>query len=200
MKQIVLQAEPREKTGKEVSKKLRKKGLIPAILYGKGIEPIPLNIKYSEFEKIYNKYKGETVIFTLEFPNNKEFKKQAILKDIQKDPVTDLFIHLDFQSVEEGRPIEVEVPLEFVGKPIGITKGGILEIMLHELTIECLPTEIPDKIVVDISGLDIGDSLHVKDLQVPQGLKVKDHPEETVATVVAEEEATEEVAPTEEKV
>ncbi|MFN3407325.1 MAG: 50S ribosomal protein L25, partial [Caldimicrobium sp.] len=128
-------------------------------------------------------------------------KKQAILKEIQKDPVSDLFIHLDFQLIEEGRPIEVEVPLEFVGKPIGITKGGILEIILHELTIECLPTEIPDKIVVDISNLDIGDSLHVRDLQLPQGLKVKDHPEETVTTVVAEEEETVEeiVATSEEK-
>ncbi|MFN3567979.1 MAG: 50S ribosomal protein L25/general stress protein Ctc [Caldimicrobium sp.] len=199
MKQIVLQAETREKTGKEVSKKLRKKGLIPAILYGKDIQPIPLTIRYSDFEKIYNKVKGETVIYTLEF-NDKEFKKQAILKEIQRDPLTDRIIHIDFQSIEEGRPIEVEVPLEFVGKPIGITKGGILEIMLHELTIECLPSEIPDKIVVDISGLDIGDSLHVKDVQVPQGLKVKDHPEDTIATVVAEEEATEEVAPIEEKV
>ncbi|MFN3504963.1 MAG: 50S ribosomal protein L25 [Caldimicrobium sp.] len=193
MKQVVLQVVPREKTGKEVSKKLRKKGYLPAILYGKDTEPTPLSVKYSEFEKIYNKYKGETVIFTLEFTNDKGVKKQAILKEIQRDPVTDFFIHLDFQSVEEGRPIEVEVPIEFVGKPIGTTKGGILEIMLHELTIECLPTEIPDKIVVDLSGLDIGDSLHVRDIQVPKGIKVIDHPEETVATVVAEEATTEEV-------
>ena len=196
MKQVVLPVEKREKAGKEFSKKLRKKGFIPAILYGKDIEPLPITVKYSEFEKIYKRVKGETVVFTLDFIKEKDLKKQAILKEIQRDPVTDRFIHLDFQSIEEGRPIEVEVPLEFVGKPVGITKGGILEIMLHELTIECLPREIPDKIVVDISHLDLGDSLHVRDIKVPEGLKVKDHPEETVATIVVEaassEEATEE--------
>ncbi|MFN4132173.1 MAG: 50S ribosomal protein L25/general stress protein Ctc [Caldimicrobium sp.] len=191
MKQVVLPVEKREKTGKEMAKKMRKKGLIPAILYGKGMEPLPLAVKYSEFERLYKKVKGETVVFTLDFIKD-ELKKQAILKEIQRDPVTDMFVHLDFQSIEEGRPIEVEVPLEFVGKPVGITKGGILEIMLHELTIECLPTEIPDKIVVDISHLDVGDSLHVRDIKIPEGLKVKDHPEETVATLVAEEVSSEE--------
>jgi len=192
MKQVVLPVEKREKAGKEFSKKLRKKGFIPAILYGKDIEPLPITVKYSEFEKIYKRVKGETVVFTLDFIKEKDLKKQAILKEIQRDPVTDRFIHLDFQSIEEGRPIEVEVPLEFVGKPVGITKGGILEIMLHELTIECLPREIPDKIVVDISHLDLGDSLHVRDIKVPEGLKVKDHPEETVATIVVEEASSEE--------
>lgn len=195
MKQVLLPVVKREGKGKEISKKLRKKGLIPAILYGKGIDPLPISVKYSEFEKVYKKIKGETVIFTLDFTNGEDLKKQAILKDLQRDPVTDRFIHLDFQSVEEGKPIEVEVPLEFVGKPIGTTKGGILEIMLHELTIECLPSDLPDKIVIDISGLDIGDSLHVRDIKAPEGVKIKDNPDETIATVVAEttpEEGTEE--------
>ncbi len=187
MKQVTLKVSKREKTGKEVAKKLRKAGFIPAILYGKEIEPTPLTIKYSEFEKIYKRYKGEAVIYTLEFENGALSRKQAILKEIQRHPVTDMIIHVDFQAIEEGKPIEIKVPLEFVGKPVGVTKGGVLEIMLHELTIECLPSDIPDKITVDLSSLDVGDSLHVSDIKVPENIKVVDSPEETVATVVAEE-------------
>lgn len=191
MKQVTLKAMKREKTGKETAKKLRKAGFIPAILYGKEIEPIAFALSYSEFEKVYNRYKGEAVIYTLEISNGEVLRKQAILKEYQRHPVTDKFIHLDFQAIEEGHTVELEVPIEFVGKPVGITRGGILEIMIHELTIECLPKDIPDKIIVDISHLDIGDSLHVRDIKVPENLKIKDHPEETVATVVAEEaEAT----------
>jgi len=187
MRQEILKVRKREKTGKEVAKKLRKQGFIPAILYGKGIEPTPLTIKFSDFEKIYKKHKGEAVIYTLEFENGASTKVQAILKDLQRHPVTDLVIHVDFQAIEEDKPIEVKVPLEFVGKPVGVTKGGILEIMLHEITIECLPKDIPDKIVVDLSGLDVGDSLHVADLKAPEGVKITEDPKETVATVVAEE-------------
>lgn len=192
MKEVHLLVEKRVGKGKEFSKKIRKKGAIPAIIYGKGIEPMPISIKYSEFDKLYKKIKGETVIFNLEFTDNKNFTKKAILKEIQRNPITDKVIHLDFQSIEEGKPLEVEVPIEFIGKPLGLTKGGILEIMLHTLTIECLPTDMPDKIVVDLSSLDLGDSLHVRDIKIPEGIKIKDNPEETVATVVEEKSAPEE--------
>ncbi len=198
MKQVTLKVSKRVKTGKEVAKKLRKAGFIPGILYGKEIEPVPLAIKYSEFEKAYKRHKGETVIYTLEFENGSITRKSAILKEIQRHPVTDMVIHVDFQAIEEGKPIEIKVPLEFIGKPVGVTKGGILEIMLHELTIECLPTDIPDKITVDISALDVGDSLHVADIKVPENIKIVDSPDETVATIVAEEasEEAEEGGPT----
>lgn len=195
MKQVTLKVSQREKTGKETAKKLRKAGFIPAILYGKGLEPLPLTIKYSDFEKVYKRYKGEAVIYTLEFENGSLPRRQAILKEIQRHPVTDLVIHVDFQAIEEDKPIEIRVPLEFVGKPVGVTKGGILEIMLHELTIECLPKDIPDKITVDLSSLDVGDSLHVADIKVPENVKVVDSPEDTVATVVAEEGEGEEETP-----
>lgn len=188
MRQVTLKTEKREKTGKETAKKLRKMGYIPAVLYGKGLEPQFFSVSYSEFEKIYNRFKGEAVIYTLEFAGGEGQRRQAVLKEFQRHPVSDRFIHLDFQAIEEGETLELEVPIEFVGKPVGVTKGGILEIMIHELTVECLPKDIPDKIVVDISSLDIGDSLHVRDVKVAPNIKIKDHPEETIATVVAEEE------------
>jgi len=191
MKQATLSAQKRDKVGKESSKKLRKQGKIPAIIYGPGIEPVPIALNLNDFEKIYNRYKGETVLYILEVANGDTQRHQCILKDFQRDPVTDKFIHLDFYAVSAESVLEIEVPIEFVGRPVGLTKGGILEVFLHELTVECLPTAIPDKIIVDISHLDLGESLHVGDIKVPEGVRIKDRPDETVCTVVAEEEKPE---------
>ena len=186
MKQVILNAIKREKTGKEICKKLRKQGLIPAIVYGPHFQPLPIAVKSSELESALIKHKGETILFNLQLANGEPSKIQAILKDYQTHPVTDKIIHIDFLAIHEKETITIDVPLEFIGKPVGISKGGILEILLHELTIECLPSEVPDKITVDISNLDIGDVLHVKDIKVPKGIKVVDNPEETVATILTE--------------
>ncbi|PMP66689.1 MAG: 50S ribosomal protein L25 [Thermodesulfobacterium geofontis] len=198
MKQVTLSAIKREKTGKEFCKKLRKQGLIPAIVYGSRFQPLPIAIKSSELESILIKHKGETILFNLQLINGESSKIQAILKEYQIHPITDKIIHIDFVAIHEKETIIIDVPLEFLGKPIGISKGGILEILLHELTVECLPSDIPDKIAIDISNLDIGDVLHVKDIKVPEGIKIVDDPEETVATVLVE--AKEEVEETVEEV
>jgi len=192
MKQVILNAIKREKTGKEICKKLRKHGLIPAIVYGPHFQPLPIAVKSSELESALIKHKGETILFNLQLANGEPSKIQAILKDHQTHPVTDKIIHIDFLAIHEKETITIDVPLEFIGKPVGISKGGILEILLHELTIECLPSEVPDKITVDISNLDIGDVLHVKDIKVPKGIKVVDNPEETVATILTEAKEVEE--------
>jgi large subunit ribosomal protein L25 len=186
MKQVILNAIKREKTGKDVSKKLRKQELIPAIIYGPRFQPLPIAVKSSELESALIKHKGETILFNLQLDDIAPSKIQAILKDYQTHPVTDKIIHIDFLAIHEKETITIDVPLEFIGKPVGISKGGILEILLHELTIECLPSEIPDKITVNISNLDMGDVLHVKDIKVPKGIKVVDNPEETVATILTE--------------
>jgi len=186
MRQVVLTSFRREKTGKEIAKKLRKKGLIPAIIYGPHINPIPISVKFSELESILNKHKGETLLFNLEIISGESFKIQAILKEYQTDPITDKIIHIDFLAIHEKNLITIDVPLEFIGKPIGITKGGVLEILLHELSIECLPSNIPDKIQVDITNLDIGDVLHVKDIKVPEGIRIAEDLEKTVVTIVTE--------------
>lgn len=195
MKWVTLNALKREKTGKETAKKLRKAGYIPAILYAKGAESIACAVKYTEFEKAYKRHRGEFIIYTLNFENGQNLMKQAVLKEIQRDPLTDMFLHLDFQGIEEDKTVEIKVPLEFTGKPVGITKGGILEIHLHDIDVECLPKDIPDKIIVDLSHLDVGQSLHVRDLKVPENIKITTDPEETIVTLVSE---TEEVAGAEE--
>lgn len=199
MKQVILNAIKREKLGKESCRKLRKQGLIPAIVYGPRFQPLPISVKLSELESILTKYKGETVLFTLQLANGESSKFQALLKDYQIDPVTDKIIHVDFLAIHEKEAISIDVPLEFLGKPVGVSKGGILEILLHELTVECLPSNIPDKISIDISNLDIGDVLHVKDIKVPEGIKIINNPYETVLTILAETEEEIEKKPEEEK-
>ncbi|WP_028840631.1 50S ribosomal protein L25/general stress protein Ctc [Thermodesulfobacterium hveragerdense] len=186
MRQVSLSAVKRDKTGKECAKKLRKQGLIPAIVYGHNFDPVPISVKANELESILHKYKGETLLFNLEVQNGENQKIQAILKDYQLHPVTDKIIHLDFVAIKEGETVSIDVPLEFVGRPVGLTKGGVIEIFMHDLTVECLPSNIPDKIQVEISNLDLGDVLHVKDIRVPEGVKVLDNPEDTVITIVAE--------------
>lgn len=186
MRQVSLSAVKRDKTGKECAKKLRKQGLIPAIVYGHNFDPVPISVKANELESILHKYKGETLLFNLEVQNGETQRIQAILKDYQLHPVTDKIIHLDFVAIKEGETVSIDVPLEFVGRPVGLTKGGVIEIFMHDLTVECLPSNIPDKIQVDISNLDLGDVLHVKDIKVPEGVKVLDDPEDTVITIVAE--------------
>ncbi len=191
MKQVVLNAIKREKTGKETAKKLRKQGFIPAIIYGAHEEPLPIAVKFNELEKTLIRYKGETILFNLQIQNGETISKQAILKDYQIHPVTDKIIHIDFLAIHPGETLTIDIPLEFVGKPEGVSKGGVLEIHLHEVTVECTPANIPDKIQVDISNLDLGDVLHVKDLEVPEGVKIVDDPEETVVTIAAEEKEEE---------
>ncbi|NPA39770.1 MAG: 50S ribosomal protein L25/general stress protein Ctc [Thermodesulfobacteria bacterium] len=200
MKQVTLGAIKREKTGKETAKKLRKQGMVPAIVYGPGIEPLPIAVKFSELESILHKYKGETLLFNLELANGESTKIQAVLKEYQIHPVTDKIIHLDFVAIKEGETITLDIPIEFTGRPVGLTRGGVLEILMHELTVECEPAKIPDKFHVDISELDVGDVLHVKDIPVPEGVKVVDDPEEPVVTIVAEEESGEAEAEEEETV
>ena len=131
MKQVTLSAIKREKTGKETAKKLRRQGLVPAIIYGHHFDPLPIAVKFSELESILHKYKGETLLFNLEINNGQTSKVQAILKEYQIHPVTDKIIHLDFLAIREGETITLDIPLEFVGRPVGLTRGGVLEILMQ---------------------------------------------------------------------
>ncbi|MBA2849302.1 50S ribosomal protein L25/general stress protein Ctc [Thermosulfuriphilus ammonigenes] len=197
MKQVEMTVQVREKTGKEVARKLRRQGLLPAIIYGRETENIPLAVEANELKKILFRHRGEQLIFNLNLKNNgSESRKMAIVKEIQAHPVTDEPLHVDFYEVSLEREIEVEVPVEIVGKAKGMERGGILEVITRELTISCLPMAIPNSIKIDVSSLDIGDSFHVEDLPAMEGIRVLDPPKTTILTIVSPEE--EEEAPTEE--
>lgn len=192
-----LSAKIRKIIGKKV-KTLRAKDLIPAIVYGRGIKPIPLTVSAKEFEKIY-KQAGETDLIELKIDDKKPVN--VLIHDVQFHPLTDKIIHVDFYQIKKGEKIAVNVKINLIGQaPAVREKDGILVPQIDELEIECLPQDIPHSIEVDVSNLkEIGDLIRVKDLNISKKLKVLTDPEDII--VVVEALKKEEVAkPTEEEV
>jgi large subunit ribosomal protein L25 len=185
MATVELKAMPRTETGKGSARKTRMEGLIPAVLYGEGEEPRSLTVNYKDFYSVIHTAAGENVILDLTVEGAGAGACKAIVKDIQYHPVRRDILHVDFQHISMTKEITVNVHIEVEGVPVGVkTKGGILELIMREVEVECLPASIPDKIVVDVTDLDVGDSLQVKDLKVSGGTLVSD-PESTVLTIVA---------------
>ncbi|MFQ5802309.1 MAG: 50S ribosomal protein L25/general stress protein Ctc [Candidatus Methylomirabilales bacterium] len=194
-----LRVERRTGTGKGVARELRRRGQIPAILYGEG-EPIPLTADPKGLRRALGTEAGENVILNLTIVDGKDFTRKAMVKEVQVDPVTGKPLHADFLAISMERPIEVEVPVEVTGVAQGVKEeGGILDQILREIRVRCLPGAIPDRIALDVSSLDIGDVLHVSDLPIPEGVELLTDREQAVVTVATP--AVEEVAaPVEEEV
>jgi large subunit ribosomal protein L25 len=192
MEFVDLKVERRTGTGKSIARKLRQRGRIPAIVYGEG-EPIPVAADPMSLLKALRTEAGENVILNLTIVDTEEVTRKAMVKGVQVDPVTGIMLHADFLAISMERPIEVEVPVELVGVARGVKEeGGIVEQILRELTMKCLPSAIPDRIQLDISTLGMGDVVHVKDLAIPGGVELLTDREQVVVTVAAA--AVEEVA------
>ncbi len=170
----------RRPTGRAAVRALRRTGLIPGIIYGNGIEPIPIAARALALRPLLTR-EAHLVHVILE---GESATYECVLKDTAFDPVTDVLIHFDLQVVTADRPIEVDIPVVLIGTPVGVTKGGIVEHFAHTLRIECLPRSLPEHLEVDISALDIGHSLHVRDLRIPH-IRILEHPETVIVTVVA---------------
>ena len=188
-------------TGKGSARKLRSGGRLPVILYGPETSPIMLSLDYKQLQKILRGKSAENIIFDLKADSNeKNQSKRVMIKEIQKDPVTRDYLHVDFYEISMEKELEVDIPVYLINTPIGVSEGGILEHTRRELKISCMPKNLVDRIEVDVSGLDIGQSLHVEDITLPPGLKSIEDGDLTIATVVAptiEEEVEEEVEETE---
>ncbi len=185
MEFVELRAGLREGRGKEVNKKLRAQGVVPAVVYKKGEETVSLKIDRKDLAKALHTEAGENVIIKLHVDGIKKRKERTVvLKEIQKDPVKDYLLHVDFQEISMTETLKVKVPLAAKGEAQGVKEdGGVLQQILWEAEVECLPTNIPEKIEIDISSLKIGDSIHVKDIQPPEGVKILDEPEGVVFSV-----------------
>jgi large subunit ribosomal protein L25 len=183
MKEVVLKVEPREKLGKEHAKKLRRNGFIPAVVYGPETPSRPLAIDSKTFYALLRGGLGENVIITLEMDEERDGKKQVLIREVQRDPVRGDIVHVDFHQISLTQKITIEVPIHLVGAPEGVKDGGILQYALRELKVECLPTAIPEKIEVDVSHLKIGDSIHVADIKVENVVILSDL-QSSVASVV----------------
>lgn len=199
-----LLAKLRTQLGKEASRKLRKKGLVPAICYGPRTDPVPLTVDPKELMKTIQI--GENVLIDLMIQDGKKAaQKVVVVRDLQIDPIKDQYIHADLFEVVMDEEISVEVPIVLVGKPEGVKMGGVLEQITREITVECLPADIPQSIDVNVSHLNIGDTIHIGDIGLEKGKILVDATTTlatvvppTVEKVVVEEEVEEELAEAEE--
>jgi large subunit ribosomal protein L25 len=158
----------RERTavGKSAARALRRNGMIPAVVYGKEQASTNLAVSEREFGHFLQHHGQSTLVSLRREGALNDDERLVIIKEIQHNPVSGKVIHVDFHAVRLGVPIQVEVPINLVGKAVGITKGGLLQPVRRTLEIRCLPRQIPEAINIDVSHLDIGDAIHVEDLQV----------------------------------
>lgn len=179
-----LKGNRRAGVGKSATRKLRAQGVVPAVYYGRGEDPIVLTVNAKEIDTLLHAGGSTNVIVDLQVEGDAGVDRKALIREIQRDPVLGSILHLDFQHISLTEKITVEVPIELTGLPIGVKDGGgILEHLLREVEVECLPTDIPSAITADVSALNIGDSLHVSDLSAA-GVEILTDRERTIATVV----------------
>ncbi len=198
MNKVVLSVDQRTQKGKGPARRLRAVGKAPAVFYGKKSEPIKIAIDVHEFRKAVEQA-GSNPLFDLQIREGGGITtRRALLKERQTNPLDGSLIHLDFLEVFMDESIEVTVPIEFDGKPVGIDKGGIFQPATRELRISCLPDNIPNVIVVDVSGLDVGHSVHIAEIALPPGVSALQDKTVALATVAAPKMAAEEAAPGEE--
>ena len=190
-----LKTTQRNTFGKGSARALRRQGLIPAVLYGPKRESVPLTISPLDLDKIYKTGGTERVILNLKIENAGIRDATAVVKEVQASPVTGQYLHIDFYEISLNEEIVVNVPVEVTGRSKGVERGGFLQVVRHQLEISCLPIDMPDKIEVDVTSLDIGDSIHIGDVDMGDKVRVLADTGLTVVTVVpptVEEELPEE--------
>ncbi|MBI2003739.1 MAG: 50S ribosomal protein L25 [Parcubacteria group bacterium] len=197
MEKIELQAEIRESVGKSLNS-LRKEGFLPSVVYGRNFKPIAIQTKYKDFEKIFKKA-GESTLINLKIGDKEE---PTVIKDIQKDPVSDQIIHADFYKVNLSEKIKANIPVVVKGESEAVKAGGILVKTVNELEVEALPQDLPHELEIDISRLqNFGDHIQIKDISVSDRVKIEANPEDIVALIQEpREEVIEEAAPSIEEV
>jgi large subunit ribosomal protein L25 len=185
MAEALLKGQVRAGLGKEAVKKLRHQRLIPAVVYGGAAGPVPVTINPIELAKILGTRAGENVLITLSLAGDGERTTTVILKELQRDPVRGEPLHADFMEISMKRKIRVQIPVQLVGEAIGVkNKGGFLEQHLRDVAVECLPGAIPEQVKVEVTNLDVGDSIHVRDLTVAEGVRLIDDPARAVVSVL----------------
>ncbi|MCI0410494.1 MAG: 50S ribosomal protein L25 [Acidobacteria bacterium] len=183
MNEIVIDVTPRTEFGKNPSRRLRRSGMIPGIVYGSSKPPVPISVDPKQVERILHLESGVNTVFMLHLVG-KDQRRYAMIKDVQTDPVSNRLQHTDFIRIQMDEAVEVNVPIQTVGEAPGVKLDlGILDIPLREIRIESLPADIPDHIPVDISAMKIGDSIRVADLVAPPKVKILTDSNQVVAVV-----------------
>ena len=185
MEQLELKAKIRKTTGNGPARVLRQDGRIPAVLYGPKTEPALLSVEIRDLELIFKTGNVGQVLLNLVIQNGQESTRPAMIKELQAHPVSGNFLHIDFYEIDLERKIRVGVPIVTTGNPIGVETGGLLQIVRREIEVLCLPTQIPESIEVDVSDLDVGDSIHVEEIQVEGDAEIPADVNFTVITCLA---------------
>ena len=190
MERHSIEAELRTKTGKGAARQIRRSGLIPGVVYGRGNDPRAIKVDPQNIEKLLL----SNAIFDLTFvgEDGKEDEAVVIIKDYQKDVIKRNLLHVDFQFISMDEKITVSVPMHLEGEAAGVRDGGVLQQLLREIEIDALPAEIPEEITIDISELEVGESLSVADLELPEGIDLITGSDEVIVTVVTPTELIEE--------
>ncbi len=182
-KQVKLKAEPRDATGRSAARKLKARGIVPAVIYGGKHKSQALQVRERDINAMLSHASGENILVELEIAGE---NRTALLQEVQHSPVRGDVVHVDFHAISMDEKIEASVPLEAFGIATGVKNfGGLLEQNVRALAIECLPRDLPDKVTVDVSALNIGDTIHVRDIKLPDGVVAKVPADLTVFSVVA---------------
>lgn len=182
---VELHASLREERGKKSNKKLGREGFTPAVVYKKGKDTVSLKINARELFKALHTEAGENIIIKLHIDAAKKGKERTVVvKEVQTHAIKDYLLHVDFHEISLTETLKVKVPIAGKGEAVGVKQDdGVLQHVMWEVEVECLPTNIPERIEVDVADIKIGESLHVKDIQVPEGVKILDNPEDVVFSV-----------------
>jgi large subunit ribosomal protein L25 len=184
--QAKLTAQRRTQVGRNAIKKIKAAGMVPGVIYGSAQEPVNLQINGRELLNVLSHASGENILVELEILDGSEKQNAlAMIQEIQHHPLQREILHVDFHAVSANETVSAEVPIETVGEAVGVkVHGGLLEHILRYLEVECLPADLPQVIQVDVTNLDVGQSLHVRELILPPGVEAITDPEQTVVAVV----------------
>lgn len=197
---VSLKAIERTPDRKGGARRMRRDGRVPAIMYGPDDVPQAISLDAKEVDIMFRRHGGSSIILDLEISGEKESHSRALVKEVQRHTVTGQVLHMDLMHVSATRKITVDVPIVLLGESKGVKEGGVMEVILREIQVECLPGDIPDKLEYNVSEMDIGDSVHVRDLSIP-GVEILSDPDNVVLSLVPPtvyEEVKEEVAAEEE--
>lgn len=196
---LVLEVNRRDDVGKNACRRLRATGLVPGIVYGMGLDPFSIAVSAKRMGEILHGDAGRNAILELTMVGEGAGQKRAaMIKDLTRDPVSGNMLHVDFVRVDLQKKVQVAVPIHVTGEAAGVKTGGVLELVHREIHVECLPGDIPEHLDIDVSALDVGDQVHVREVAVPASVTVMDDPEQVLVHVVPPHVVKEE-GPTEEE-
>ena len=195
--QVRLPVTTRTEVGKGAARRLRAQGMIPAVLYGRGMKSLSVSVAASQFARALSEtgWYSTLLRLTIEGGEVAERDPAVMVSEVQRDPVRRSLLSIDFHRVSMQENIHTQIPVVHVNQSPGVKRGGILEHIMHEVLVECLPTDIPDHFEADISGMDIGDTLRVRDLVAPPGVQIQSPADETVIVIAPPVKLEEEAAP-----